>query len=107
MSWVNTALNEDTLAAMPAMKAATRPVTATPRTPGGRYMLMSAGIVLVYVGPPGLPRSGISSTAAMPGSTTTNGISALGYAATIGVIRAAFWSLADIARCTSAKLVVQ
>ena len=43
----------------------------------------------------------------MPGMTVANGMIAFGYAAMIGVSRALASSLADIARCTSAKLVVQ
>jgi hypothetical protein len=42
-----------------------------------------------------------------PGMTVTTGISSFGYAAMIGVRRAALMSLALSARCTSAKLVVQ
>ena len=43
----------------------------------------------------------------MPGMTVPSGMMAFGYAPMIGVSRAELWSLADIARCTSAKLVVQ
>ena len=43
----------------------------------------------------------------MPGMTVSAGMTTLGNAPMIGVIRAEFWSLAAIARCTSAKLVVQ
>ena len=45
--------------------------------------------------------------AAMPGTTTSSGMKNLGNAPMIGVMRAALSSLADIARCTSAKFVVQ
>ena len=43
----------------------------------------------------------------MPGITVTAGITSFGKAAMIGVRRAAFMFLADSARCTSAKFVVQ
>ena len=43
----------------------------------------------------------------MPGITMPSGMMAFGYAPMIGVSRAVLSSLADIARCTSAKLVVQ
>ena len=50
---------------------------------------------------------GISTAATMPGMTMTSGTSVLGKAPMIGVSRAAFRFLADSARWTSAKFVVQ
>src|SRR6266566_1134107 len=107
MSYVHTALKEDTFAAMPAMNAASRPVIATPSTPVGRYLFISAGIASLYWRPPASPMPGISRAAAMPGMTMPSGMMAFGYAPMMGVSRAALSSLADIARWTSAKLVVQ
>ena len=43
----------------------------------------------------------------MPGRMVISGTNAFGYAPMIGVNRAEWPSLAAIARCTSAKLVVQ
>ena len=51
--------------------------------------------------------AGTSTAAIMPGMTMTSGMSALGYAPMIGVRRAADMSLAESARWTSAKFVVQ
>jgi hypothetical protein len=47
MSYVNTVLNPLTLAAMPAMKDAIRPVTAMPSTPLGSRSFISSGIALL------------------------------------------------------------
>ena len=44
MSYVKTVLNELTLAAMPAMKAASRPASAMPSVPFGRKWFISAGM---------------------------------------------------------------
>ena len=49
MSAVNTVLKDDTLAAMPAMNAASSPVTAMPSTPLGSNSRMSSGIASLYV----------------------------------------------------------
>ena len=46
-------------------------------------------------------------SAIRPGITVTSGMNSFGYAAMIGVRRAALMLLADSARCTSAKFVVQ
>jgi hypothetical protein len=71
-------LNEETLAAIPAMNAASRPVTATPSTPRGRYWLYSAGMASLYVRPPAVPSPGISRIAAMPGMTVPSGMITFG-----------------------------
>src|SRR3954469_16574025 len=92
---------------MPAMNAARSPVMATPSTPVGRYLFISPGMASLYGSPPDSPIPGSSSTAAMPGMTIANGMKIFGNEPTIGVSRAALSSFADIARCTSAKLVVQ
>lgn len=47
---MKTVLNPLTLAAMPAMKAASRPVSATPSTPLGSSCCMSGGMALLYSG---------------------------------------------------------
>src|SRR3954467_11203853 len=107
MSYVTTVLNELTLAAMPAMNAASRPVMAIPSTPLGSSCSISNGMVLLYCIAPAPPRPWTSCDAISPGTMITNGISSFGHDAMIGVNRAAFMLLADSARCTSAKFVVQ
>ena len=93
---------------MPAMKAASNPVTATPRTPVGRYFSISSGIALLYwYVPVSAPSCGNSTSAIRPGMIVSAGMKSFGYAPMSGVRRAAFMSLADSARCTSAKFVVQ
>ncbi len=76
---MNTALKLDTLAAMPAMNAASNPVTATPSTPCGRYFAIRAGMAWLYsrLSPP-LPIPGRSTRAAMPGSTVMSGTNVFG-----------------------------
>jgi hypothetical protein len=108
MSYVKTVLNPLTLAAMPAMNEASRPVTAMPSTPLGSRSRMSSGIALLYCRSPDLaPRPLTVTTAIRPGITVSSGMKIFGKAPMIGVRRAAFMSLALSARCTSAKLVVQ
>ena len=64
---------------------------------------------MTSVAPPALSVTscGISTAAIMPGMTMTSGTSVLGKAPMIGVIRPAFMFLAESARWTSAKFVVQ
>ncbi len=106
-------LNELTFAAMPAMNAASRPASATPSMPLGSTSLISSDSALLWVIPsptsPALTLTscGTSTPAIMPGMTMTNGMSAFGNAAMIGVRRAADMFFADRARWTSAKFVVQ
>jgi hypothetical protein len=72
-------LKLDTFAAMPAMNAASRPVTATPRAPSGRYLSISAGIASLYCSPlASVPMPGSRTRAAMPGSTVISGTIAFG-----------------------------
>jgi hypothetical protein len=108
MSYVNTVLKPDTLAAMPAMNEASRPVTATPSTPLGSRSRIKSGIALLYCrSPVSAPSPSMVTSAMRPGMTVTSGMKIFGYAAMIGVRRAALMFFADSARWTSAKLVVQ
>lgn len=108
MSVVNTVLNEDTLAAIPAMNAASRPVTAMPSTPLGRSSCISSGMASLYVrSEPGVPIFGTTTAATRPGIITAKTMKIFGKAAISGVRLAADRFFADRARCTSAKLVVQ
>jgi hypothetical protein len=101
-------LNAVTLAATPAMKAASSPVMAIPSIPLGRYLEIRMGTALLNCRSPVLAPSPFTVTAATsPGITTTNGMNSLGKAAISGVRRAADRFLAARARWTSAKLVVQ
>ena len=93
---------------MPAMNEATRPVTATPSTPLGRRSRISSGIELLYCRSPVLAPSPLTVTMAIrPGMTVMIGMISFGNAPMMGVRRAALMSLADSARCPSAKFVVQ
>ena len=106
---MKTALKLDTLAAIPAMNAATSPVTATPSIPLGSNVSINSGIALVYVicGSDEVPSSGMIRAATMPGRITMNGIKIFGNAPMIGARRADERFRADSARWTSAKFVVQ
>jgi hypothetical protein len=107
------------LAAMPAMKAASNPVIASPSKPLGSRSRMRYSRASLYVGsaPVATPetdlpafRSAISvtSTAAiMPGMMVMNGTNIFGNAPMIGVRRAELIESDAIARCTSTKFVVQ
>ena len=103
---MKTVLNPLTLAAMPAMKAASRPVSATPSTPLGSSCCMSSGMALLYTGF-GELKLGIRAIATSPGMMVRPGMKILGKAPISGVRCPAERSLADRARCTSAKFVVQ
>lgn len=108
MSVVKTVLNEDTLAAIPAMNAASRPVTAMPSTPLGSSSRISSGMASLYVRPDSFdPMFGTTTAATRPGIITAKTMKIFGKAAISGVRFAADRFFADSARCTSAKLVVQ
>ena len=100
-------LNELTFAAMPAMNAASRPVMAIPSTPLGSSWSTSSGSALLYCRSPSPPRPDTICDGDRPGMMITNGTKIFGQAPMIGVSRAAFMFLADSARWTSAKFVVQ
>jgi hypothetical protein len=113
---VKTVLKELTFAAMPAMNAASRPVSAIPSTPLGSRMPISRGIASLYVGSsppvearsvPPLPRLGTRTRAIRPGMIVSAGMKIFGYAPMSGVRCPADRSLAASARWTSAKFVVQ
>ena len=104
---MTTVLNADTLAATPAMNEAIRPVSAIPSMPLGRYLFISSGIALLYCRSSVVPSLGITTSAIMPGRIITNGRKSFGIAPISGVRSAAERSLADSARWTSAKFVVQ
>jgi hypothetical protein len=109
MSVVTTVLKADTLAATPAMKDAIRPVMASPSMPFSRYLFISSGSALLKArfGSLVLPMFGMTTRAIMPGTIMMNGNASFGNAPISGVRWAAERSLADSARCTSAKFVVQ
>ena len=105
---MTTVLNAETLAATPAMNDAISPVSAIPSMPLGRYSFISSGIALLYsMFGWSQPRPGITTSAIMPGRIITNGRNSFGTAPISGVRSAADRSLADSARWTSAKFVVQ
>ena len=92
-------LNELTLAAMPAMKAASRPASAIPSAPLGRYFSISSGMASLYVpASPPAPKSGITATAIRPGTIVRTGKKIFGKAPISGVRSAADRFLADRAR---------
>ena len=69
---------------------------------------MSSGMALVYVIWGCLaPDPGMIRAATMPGRMTMNGMKIFGKAPMIGARRAVDRLRADMARCTSAKFVVQ
>lgn len=108
MSVVKTVLKDEMLAAMPAMKAASRPVTAMPRTPLGSRSSIRYGIASLYWrSDPEVPIFGTSTAATSPGIITRKTMKIFGNAAMSGVRWAAERFLAESARCTSAKFVVQ
>src|SRR3954454_4647796 len=106
-SVVTTVLNALTFAATPAMNEAIRPVSAIPSMPLGRYLLISSGIELLYCRFSPVPRCGITTSAIAPGRIITKGRNSFGTAPISGVRSAADRFLADRARWTSAKFVVQ
>ena len=105
---MTTVLNALTFAATPAMKEAIRPVSAIPSIPFGRYLSIRSGIALLYSMFGSLPpRPGITARAMMPGRIMMNGRKSFGIAPMSGVRCAEERSLAESARWTSAKFVVQ
>ena len=76
---MKTVLNDVTLAATPAMKAASRPVTAMPSMPSGRYLPMSSGIALLYCRSALLPPRPLTVTSATrPGMIVSAGMKIFG-----------------------------
>ena len=105
---MTTVLNADTLAATPAMNAASRPASAIPSMPLGRYSFISSGIALLYsLSGSSPPRPGTVASATRPGMIVTAGMKTFGKAPISGVRRAALRLFALSARWTSAKFVVQ
>src|SRR3954453_22582696 len=103
-----TVLNALKFAATPAMNAASRPATARPSIPFGKYWPIRSGIALLYWRAGLLPpRPLIEATAIMPGMIVMAGASRFGNAPISGVRRAAERLDALNARWTSAKFVVQ
>src|SRR4051812_4459705 len=87
-SYVITVLNALTFAATPAMNAASRPATARPSIPFGKYWPISSGIALLYWRSGSLPpRPLIEATAIMPGMIVMAGASSFGNAPISGVRR--------------------
>ncbi len=76
---MKTALKLDTFAAIPAMNAASSPVTAMPSTPTGRYFCISAGIASLYCRSlAAVPMPGSNTRAAIPGRIVISGTKAFG-----------------------------
>ena len=72
-------LKAETLAATPAMNAASRPTSATPSMPLGRYSFISSGIALLYcLSGSSPPRPGITASATSPGMIVTAGMKIFG-----------------------------
>ena len=106
---MTTVLNAVTFAATPAMNAAISATIAIPSIPWGKNWAIRCGIAVLYWTERFLPtpRPWTVATAIRPGRMMIAGRKIFGYAAISGVRRAADRFLADRARCTSAKFVVQ
>ncbi len=90
------------------MNAASRPVSASPSIPFGKYSRISSGIALLYCSASSSPpRPLTTTTAIIPGMIVMAGASSFGNAPISGVRRAAFRLFDESARWTSAKFVVQ
>ena len=116
---MKTVLKAEMLAAMPAMKEASRPVIARPSSPLGRTSRMSSRTASLYLmsptsasTPASVPSlrlwiSPTSTAATMPGIMTRKGTNILAKVPTMGAERAEEMESAAMARWTSTKLVVQ
>src|SRR3954453_7738523 len=83
-----TVLNALTFAATPAMNAASRPATARPSIPFGKYWPIRSGIALLYWRSGSLPpRPFTEAMAIMPGMIVIAGASSFGNAPISGVRR--------------------